>query len=31
LDALELFVNQAGVALENSFLQRKLQALQRKE
>lgn len=31
LDALEVFVNQAGVALENAFLQRKLQALQRKE
>ncbi len=29
LEALELFINQAGVALENAFLQRKLQALQR--
>lgn len=28
LDALELFVNQAGTALETAFLQRKLQALQ---
>jgi CheY-like chemotaxis protein len=28
LDALEVFVNQAGVALERVFLQRKLQALQ---
>jgi GAF domain-containing protein len=25
LDALEMFVNQAGIALENTFLQRKLQ------
>jgi CheY-like chemotaxis protein len=29
LDALEVFVNQAGIALENVFLQRKLEALQR--
>jgi CheY-like chemotaxis protein len=29
LDALEVFVNQAGVALERVFLQRKLQTLQR--
>ena len=28
LDALEMFVDQAGVALENAFLQRKIQALQ---
>jgi hypothetical protein len=28
LDALVVFINQAGVALENAFLQRKLQALQ---
>jgi CheY-like chemotaxis protein len=28
LEALEVFVNQAGVALENAFLQRKLQSLQ---
>ena len=28
LDALAVFINQAGVALENAFLQRKLQALQ---
>ena len=26
LDALELFINQAGIALENAFLQRKLKA-----
>jgi GAF domain-containing protein len=31
LDALELFVSQAGVALENAFLQRKLQAAQKQE
>jgi len=31
LDALELFVDQAGVALENAFLQRKLQAAQKRE
>jgi CheY-like chemotaxis protein len=31
LDALELFVDQAGVALENAFLQRKLQAAQKPE
>jgi CheY-like chemotaxis protein len=31
LDALELFVSQAGVALENAFLQRKLQAAQKRE
>jgi CheY-like chemotaxis protein len=31
LDALALFVDQAGVALENAFLQRKLQAAQKKE
>jgi hypothetical protein len=31
LDALEVFINQAGVALENAFLQRKLQTLQQKE
>jgi CheY-like chemotaxis protein len=30
LDALEVFVNQAGVALENAFLQRKIQALEAK-
>jgi CheY-like chemotaxis protein len=30
LDALEVFVNQAGVALERVFLQRKLQTLQRR-
>jgi CheY-like chemotaxis protein len=29
LDSLEVFINQAGVALENAFLQRKLQALER--
>jgi CheY-like chemotaxis protein len=29
LDVLELFVNQAGIALENAFLQRKLQSLGR--
>ncbi|HXB57732.1 MAG TPA: DUF4388 domain-containing protein [Vicinamibacteria bacterium] len=28
LEALEVFINQAGVALENAFLQRKLQTLQ---
>jgi CheY-like chemotaxis protein len=28
LDALEVFVNQAGVAFENAFLQRKIQSLQ---
>jgi CheY-like chemotaxis protein len=28
LEALEVFINQAGVALENAFLQRKLQSLQ---
>ena len=27
IDVLEVFVDQAGVALENAFLQRKLQAL----
>jgi CheY-like chemotaxis protein len=31
LDALELFVSQAGVALENALLQRKLQAAQKRE
>jgi hypothetical protein len=31
LDALEVFINQAGTALENAFLQRKLQALQGRE
>jgi CheY-like chemotaxis protein len=31
LDALELFVDQAGVALENAFLQRKLEAAQKRE
>jgi CheY-like chemotaxis protein len=31
LDSLEVFINQAGIALENAFLQRKLQALQGKE
>jgi len=31
LDALEVFVSQAGVALENAFLQRKLQAAQKRE
>lgn len=30
LDALELFVNQAGIALENAFLQKRIQALQSK-
>jgi CheY-like chemotaxis protein len=30
LEALEVFINQAGVALENAFLQRKLQALQQR-
>jgi hypothetical protein len=30
LEALEVFINQAGVALENAFLHRKLQALQGK-
>ena len=28
LDGLEVFINQAGVALENAFLQRKIQSLQ---
>ena len=28
---LEVFINQAGIALENAFLQRKLQALQGRE
>jgi CheY-like chemotaxis protein len=31
LDALEVFVHQAGIALENVFLQKKLQALQAKD
>jgi hypothetical protein len=31
LDALHLFMDQAGVALENAFLQRKLQAAQKRE
>jgi CheY-like chemotaxis protein len=31
LDVLEVFVNQAGMALENLFLQRKLKALQERE
>jgi CheY-like chemotaxis protein len=31
LDSLEVFINQAGIALENAFLQRKLQALQGRE
>jgi CheY-like chemotaxis protein len=31
LDALEVFMHQAGVALENAFLQRKLQAAQNRE
>jgi CheY-like chemotaxis protein len=31
LESLEVFINQAGVALENAFLQRKLQALQGRE
>jgi CheY-like chemotaxis protein len=31
LDGLEVFINQAGIALENAFLQRKLQALQGRE
>jgi CheY-like chemotaxis protein len=31
LDALELFVDQAGVALENALLQRKLQAAQKRD
>jgi len=30
LDALELFINQAGIALENAFLQKRIQALQSK-
>ena len=30
LEALEVFIDQAGVALENAFLHRKLQALQTK-
>jgi hypothetical protein len=30
LPALEVFVHQAGIALENAFLQRKLQSLQDK-
>ncbi len=30
LDALEVFIHQAGIALENAFLQRKLQTLQEK-
>jgi CheY-like chemotaxis protein len=30
LEALELFVHQAGIALENAFLQRKLQSIQEK-
>jgi hypothetical protein len=29
LDALEVFVSQAGIALENVFLQRKIEVLQR--
>jgi len=28
LDGLEVFINQAGVALENAFLQRKVQTLE---
>jgi CheY-like chemotaxis protein len=31
LESLEVFINQAGIALENAFLQRKLQALQGRE
>jgi CheY-like chemotaxis protein len=31
MDAFEVFVNQAGVALENAFLQRKLQTLQQQD
>jgi CheY-like chemotaxis protein len=31
LDALEVFIHQAGVALENAFLQRKLQAAQNRD
>ena len=31
MDTLEVFINQAGIALENAFLQRKLQALQGRE
>jgi CheY-like chemotaxis protein len=31
MDSLEVFINQAGIALENAFLQRKLQALQGRE
>jgi CheY-like chemotaxis protein len=31
LDSLEVFINQAGIALENAFLQRKLRALQGRE
>ena len=30
LDALEVFIHQAGIALENAFLQKKLQTLQEK-
>jgi CheY-like chemotaxis protein len=30
MDALEVFIHQAGIALENAFLQRKLQTLQEK-
>jgi len=30
-EALEVFVHQAGIALENVFLQKKLQAIQEKE
>ena len=28
LDALDIFINQAGIALENAFLQRKVMAMQ---
>jgi CheY-like chemotaxis protein len=31
LEALEVFINQAGIALENAFLQRKVHTLQRRE
>jgi len=31
LEALEVFINQAGIALENAFLQRKVQTLQGRE
>jgi hypothetical protein len=31
LESLEVFVTQAGIALENAFLQRKVKALQSRE